>query len=734
MTTKLSEKFVIHNVFEGKSKLNFPISKVKGIAPEVLNVVTFQDLLNEMQHADSLELSNKLSEAYKSDPTLYKQLKENLNGFVMGEFTKRTDKDCLCYVPLLVFDIDGYEDPIFTEFDLSRLHQNDYVFAAFPSPSKHGLRILIWADVTPETHKAVYISICEHLSDFLNMGTDKKQKPHIDTSTQNISRLWFYTYVPSESLYLNTDSLVFSATPQNKDLYKTILRPQEQQDIICDSDIITACQTMLKKRKIPQGRNNEVFCLACLLNEHGLSENAILEHCLTYTETDFDEKEVNKTVDSALKRSQHAKFSTNQVQRFIENKTTLNGTKTIISTPSVSEPKAEEIKDENDDSVYSDEKMPKVTLLKNYLNRTKDLRFNEVAFKVEISKKGKNQFEKLKFENLYIEILEKSKLNGIREMLESLLNSDFIPRYNPIKSYLISLREWDETQPDYISQLSNYIKAKNEYWFKEQFKKMLVRTLACATGEVKFNKQCFTLVGKQNDGKTSFVRFLCPPQLKEHFKENLNLEHKDSLFALARNFIINLDELASFSRKDLNMAKSYFTLGEFQEREHFGKWDESYTRIASFFASTNKSDFLTDETGSVRWLIMEIEGINFNYRQEINIDLVWSQAYALLKNGFEYEITKEEIAYSEKNNKRFNQISYEMELIQQHFEVCNKEEFDLYASAAVIKDELEVGTNRKLTFEKIGKALKMLGFEFERKYDKEKRNTINGYYLKRIKN
>ena len=94
--------------------------------------------------------------------------------------------------------------------------------------------------------------------------------------------------------------------------------------------------------------------------------------------------------------------------------------------------------------------------------------------------------------------------------LMALLKSKFVPKFDPLKSYLENLPKWDESQPDYIEELANYVKSKDQYWFNLQFKKMIVRSLACSLNITAFNKQCFTLVGKQNDGKSSFLRFICP--------------------------------------------------------------------------------------------------------------------------------------------------------------------------------------------------------------------------------
>ena len=53
------------------------------------------------------------------------------------------------------------------------LQKNPYVFAAFPSISGLGVRVMVFADSTIQTHKPYYEAIAAHLSEFLNIPTDK---------------------------------------------------------------------------------------------------------------------------------------------------------------------------------------------------------------------------------------------------------------------------------------------------------------------------------------------------------------------------------------------------------------------------------------------------------------------------------------------------------------------------------------------------------------------------------
>lgn len=319
----------------------------------------------------------------------------------------------------------------------------------------------------------------------------------------------------------------------------------------------------------------------------------------------------------------------------------------------------------------------------------------------------------------------------------TLLKSSFVPKYDPFEEYFESLPPWDDSMPDYIKTLSNYVQVKERKWFDLQFKKMLVRMVALSLGKTPFNKHCFTIKSGQNDGKTTFLRFLCPPKLNNYIAEQIDIHDKDGKLALCQNFIINLDELSQFAKQDINKTKALFTLAQYKARLPYDKKPSVHKRRASFLATTNDDQFLVDETGSIRWLVFEIEGINHDkggingYNQNINIDLVYSQAYSLLKKGFDYQLTKEEIRKSENNNNNKHQIrTFEQELIQTVFRPSNSEEDGSeFLTSSEIKIRLDKLTKHNTSVMKIGKAMKKLGFIRSQKRVKVGLYPVWGYHI-----
>lgn len=352
--------------------------------------------------------------------------------------------------------------------------------------------------------------------------------------------------------------------------------------------------------------------------------------------------------------------------------------------------------------------------IEDFLSTHYDIRFNTLDLDLEISEKSQNNWNTLKIENLYIELKRLGFKFSIGD-LQILLRSDYIKDFDPLKSYFKNLPQWDQ-KVDYISKFSNYVRAENQERFNYHFKKWCMRAAKCAIDNNFFNKQAFILsddgIG-QNIGKSSWCRFLNPKSLKKYIAEDFSNNDKDSRILLCKNFLINLDELAQLNKKEINSLKSMFSKTQINERLPYDRKNSILPRKSSFIGSTNQVTFLSDETGSVRWLCFVIKDIDWAYSKEFNIDNLWSQVVYLLKNKtVEYNMTRDDINQNEEANKQFKILTTEQELIDKHYEPSNGNGGEFLTSTD-IKIALQ-HTGEKLNSVQIGKALTSLGFKRER--------------------
>ncbi|MCX6271035.1 MAG: hypothetical protein NTU44_07420 [Bacteroidetes bacterium] len=382
--------------------------------------------------------------------------------------------------------------------------------------------------------------------------------------------------------------------------------------------------------------------------------------------------------------------------------------------------------DEKDDSGT-----PLFTVVKNFLKKTYDLRFNEVANEYEYKLKGEAHYKELNESNVYVTLREK-KIHVSLSDLTAILRSDFVTHYDPFKEYFESLPAWTAGKdPDHIEKVTSFFKMRNRSRFVMHFRKHLVRTIACALEENVFNKQAFVLVGlSQHSGKSTFCRWLCPPALKNYFAEDISTD-KDSRISFCENFLINMDELSTLGKTEIQALKSLFSKGKEKLRRPYDRKTSVIPRRASFIGSTDRSEFLNDEAGTVRWLCMEIESIDFDYNIKMDINLVWSQAYQLYKDGFKYELNSEEIRVNEMENKRYQVVTLEMDAIQTYLMPGTPNDHDDFIYPLKFL-ELIQGYNKdtanKFSDIRLGKAFKSLGFVRSQKY--ENKMQCKGYYVR----
>ncbi|MCP9755697.1 hypothetical protein EGI26_11075 [Lacihabitans sp. CCS-44] len=380
----------------------------------------------------------------------------------------------------------------------------------------------------------------------------------------------------------------------------------------------------------------------------------------------------------------------------------------------------------------------KIERLEYYLNSKYDLRINEITNELEGKLKKELEFKSINMSDLNYELMHVG-FTRFKEEMNVLINSSKIERFDPFKAYFKQLKPFDPIiEPDYILELTKFIETDEQHWFERIFKKFLVQMVGQGIGEIDFNKHCLTFVGKQHDGKTTFLEWLVPPKLKTYLKKGFDFGgRKEAKFSLVQNFLINLDELASFDKKELNNEfKSVLSESLVKFRPLYSNQEVSFRRRASFVASTNQMEFLTDETGNVRWLVFQIIKINHDnggkdgYNKSTYIENIWRQAYFLFNNKFEFILTKEDVAKQEMHNRKYIKTTDEMEYIRKYFEASEETDpkADFMTTGQITDWLIRAGllrTNRNF----VGKALKTEGFIISSKYNAERKFSEKGYYI-----
>ena len=309
-----------------------------------------------------------------------------------------------------------------------------------------------------------------------------------------------------------------------------------------------------------------------------------------------------------------------------------------------------------------------------------------------------------------------------KENLATYIHSDaFSAAYNPVEAYIQSLKPWNR-RTDHIRQIFNHLHleegADTEFLF-QVFKLWFVCFVACAAGLEVVNQLMLVLAGeKEGTGKTELLRRILPKPLRQYLHaptQLSNFRDKDEALATAHCILFFLDEIM-LNRQTYNKLKNMVGGAGAQvvtERSPYAREAKVRRVYASLAATTNHIDFIPEDFGSRRLVVLNVVGSD-NY-DDLPIDKAFAQAYYLATHPrrFSTKITPEMIAKLKETNKKYVAEDLCSALIPTILRKPNPAE----QSQAVTTGEIiawltsRTGPNREFTAPKVGISMRKLGFE-----------------------
>jgi len=308
------------------------------------------------------------------------------------------------------------------------------------------------------------------------------------------------------------------------------------------------------------------------------------------------------------------------------------------------------------------------------------------------------------------------------------IESDFVPEYHPFRYYLDHLPPWNGL--NYILELSVSVSVRGEVQeqllFAEYLKKWLVGMVAAWVDDSVVNNVILVLIGEQGSYKTTWFNYLLPPELSSYFytKTNSNRMGRDDLLTLAQYGLVCCEELDTMRPSELNQLKAAVTMPSIDERAAYAHYHEHRKHIASFCGTGNNAQFLSDPTGNRRWLPFEIESIESPREHPFDYTGIYSQAYALYRQGFRYWFSQQEIRRLAMHNQAFETPRLEHELASLFFRHPSGAEPGEFMSVARAMQLVSANISQKLSPVYLGRALGELGFR------RVKYNGVRGYIVK----
>ena len=356
-----------------------------------------------------------------------------------------------------------------------------------------------------------------------------------------------------------------------------------------------------------------------------------------------------------------------------------------------------------------------------YLSTHYEFRYNTVLGRTEYRSKNDAHFSKVgryEINTLRREIDNDIGIITSSDNLYSIIESSFSPRINPIQEYFKALPLVDVSSSSPFSlkaipELASCVVVRNHEKWLPYLTKWLVAVVANAMDDRECrNHTCLVLTGEQGKFKTTFLNLLCPPALYGYsYTGKIYPQEKDTLTYIGQNLIVNIDDqLKALNKRDENELKNLITCPMVKYRMPYDKYVEEHPHLASFVASVNGNDFLTDPTGSRRFLPFEVLSIDIERAKAISVNNVYAEAKALLKSGFRYWFDDDEIAELYRESEDFQVQTAEMELLLRCFEKPTEDESYSLMTTTEILTYLGIYTHQPLVAKRMGEALKKAGY------------------------
>lgn len=361
-------------------------------------------------------------------------------------------------------------------------------------------------------------------------------------------------------------------------------------------------------------------------------------------------------------------------------------------TPSIPEAKSDPTDKKEKGMKGSKENIEKMM---KYLNEKYDLRYNMVMKYTEYVPKDKEWIgfqavEPRVQKSLTLEV-QLAGINVSIKDVRNFLESNFIKNYNPVEEFLfICYDNWDGK--DHIRALARTVPTNNphwEDWFYTWFLAM-VEQWHNRTGRQYGNSVAPLLISKQGYNKSTFCRRLIPPQLQWGYTDNLILsEKRQVLQAMSQCLLINLDEFNQISAKvQQGFLKNLIQLPNVKYKPPYGSHVQEFPRTASFIATSNMDDILTDPSGNRRFIGIELTGpIDVSVRP--NYQQLFAQAEKAIWNGEKTYFDAEQTALIMENNRRYQQVDPIMQCFSESFTPTEDENEGTFMTAAAIFSELK---------------------------------------------
>ena len=282
-------------------------------------------------------------------------------------------------------------------------------------------------------------------------------------------------------------------------------------------------------------------------------------------------------------------------------------------------------------------------LMKAFLKKCYHFRRNTVTGDIEYQEKGRYL---LAWRPLTTEV--RNDINnaaidrGIKvwpKDMDRLLGSGEVADYDPVDEWLSALPRWDGR--DRLGEMAARVPTETPSWeddFKVWMRSMVNQWMG--RSQMYGAQMVLMLLGGQGTRKSTFMRMLLPPQLSPYYIDRIDFANKnEALRALGRFLLINMDEYDQITKSQTAYLKHLIQRTDVMQRKMYETTYQQQQRYAAFCATTNSLQPLKDESGSRRYLVVEVTGVidtDVSDHRKIDYEQLYAQVVEEITNGEDY--------------------------------------------------------------------------------------------------
>lgn len=205
--------------------------------------------------------------------------------------------------------------------------------------------------------------------------------------------------------------------------------------------------------------------------------------------------------------------------------------------------------------------------------------------------------------------------------------------YHPIRDYLNSLT-WDG-KPRLERLIIDYIGADDNELNRVMTRKHFTAAVARAFHPGCKYDYCLILTGPEGVGKSTLLNKMGG----DWFNDSITTtEGKEGMECLRRAWIVEMGELSSIKRSDVESVKAYLSKRVDIYRAAYGRRTTEHPRQCVFCGTTNEALFLKGDTGNRRFWVMDVNPALRKYKDwqdalDRDRDQLWAEAVHYYNKG-----------------------------------------------------------------------------------------------------